>query len=150
MQATRKMRRFEPHTSGNALLGELLRQTDTVQEDNLLHLIQGQPVTAVLTENTIYPELADNPDALHTILLLTGYLKIVFRRFVIDTWIYVLAIPNREVRSIYRNEILNRLSPGRTTSYLMTTMESLMAGNAQAFARGLQDILMKVASVERS
>ncbi|MGO5131839.1 AAA family ATPase [Mitsuokella jalaludinii] len=135
------------HTSGNALLGELLRQTDTVQEDNLLHLIQGQTVTAVLTENTIYPELADNPDALYTILLLTGYLKIVSRRLVIDTWIYVLAIPNREVRSIYRNEILNRLSPGRTTSYLMTTMESLMAGNAQAFARGLQDILTKVASV---
>lgn len=135
------------HTSGNVLLGELLKQTDTVQEDNLLRLIQGQTVTAVLTENTIYPELADNPDALYTILLLTGYLKIVSRRLVIDTWIYVLAIPNREVRSIYRNEILSRLSPGRTTSYLMTTMESLMAGNAQAFARGLQEILMKVASV---
>ena len=135
------------HTSGNVLLGELLKQTDTVQEDNLLRLIQGQTVTAVLTENTIYPELADNPDALYTILLLTGYLKIVSRRLVIDTWIYVLAIPNREVRSIYRNEILSRLSPGRTTSYLMTTMENLMAGNAQAFARGLQEILMKVASV---
>ena len=135
------------HTSGNVLLGELLKQTDTVQEDNLLRLIQGQTVTAVLTENAIYPELADNPDALYTILLLTGYLKIVSRRLVIDTWIYVLAIPNREVRSIYRNEILSRLSPGRTTSYLMTTMESLMAGNAQAFARGLQEILMKVASV---
>lgn len=135
------------HTSGNALLGELLKQTDTVQEDNLLRLIQGQTVTAVLTENTIYPELADNPDALYTILLLTGYLKIVSRRLIIDTWIYVLAIPNREVRSIYRNEILSRLSPGRTTSYLMTTMENLMAGNAPAFARGLQEILMKVASV---
>lgn len=82
---------------------------DTVQEDNLLRLIQGQTVTEVLTENTIYPELADNPDALYTILLLTGYLKIVSRRLVIDTWIYVLVIPNREVRSIYRNEILSRL-----------------------------------------
>lgn len=78
---------------------------DTVREDNLLRLIQGQTVTEVLTENTIYPELADNPDALYTILLLTGYLKIVSRRLVIDTWIYVLVIPNREVRSIYRNEI---------------------------------------------
>ncbi len=66
-------------------------------------------MTEVLTENTIYPELADNPDALYTILLLTGYLKIVSRRLVIDTWIYVLVIPNREVRSIYRNEILSRL-----------------------------------------
>ncbi|WP_302801227.1 hypothetical protein [Mitsuokella multacida] len=82
---------------------------DTVREDNLLRLIQGQTVTEVLTENTIYPELADNPDALYTILLLTGYLKIVSRRLVIDTWIYVLVIPNREVRSIYRNEILSRL-----------------------------------------
>ena len=82
---------------------------DTVREDNLLRLIQGQTVTEVLTENTIYPELADNPAALYTILLLTGYLKIVSRRLVIDTWIYVLVIPNREVRSIYRNEILSRL-----------------------------------------
>ena len=82
---------------------------DTVREDNLLRLIQGQTVTEVLTENTIYPELADNPDALYTILLLTSYLKIVSRRLVIDTWIYVLVIPNREVRSIYRNEILSRL-----------------------------------------
>lgn len=82
---------------------------DTVREDNLLRLIQGQTVTEVLTENTIYPELADNPDALYTILLLTGYLKIVSHRLVIDTWIYVLVIPNREVRSIYRNEILSRL-----------------------------------------
>lgn len=135
------------HTSGNVLLGELLKQTDSVQEDNLLRLIQGECVTAVLTENTIYPEVTDNPDALYTILVLAGYLKIVSRRLVIDTWVYVLAIPNREVRSIYRNEILSRLSPGRTTSYLMTTMESLMAGNGTAFAKGLQDILMKVASV---
>lgn len=135
------------HTSGNVLLGELLKQTDSVQEDNLLRLIQGETVTAVLTENTIYPEVTDNPDALYTILVLAGYLKIVSRRLVIDTWVYVLAIPNREVRSIYRNEILSRLSPGRTTSYLMTTMENLMAGNGTAFAKGLQDILMKVASV---
>ena len=135
------------HTSGNVLLGELLKQTDPVQEDNLLRLIQGETVTAVLTENTIYPEVTDNPDALYTILVLAGYLKIVSRRLVIDTWVYVLAIPNREVRSIYRNEILSRLSPGRTTSYLMTTMENLMAGNGTAFAKGLQDILMKVASV---
>ena len=135
------------HTSGNVLLGELLKQTDPVQEDNLLRLIQGETVTAVLTENTIYPEVIDNPDALYTILVLAGYLKIVSRRLVIDTWVYVLAIPNREVRSIYRNEILSRLSPGRTTSYLMTTMENLMAGNGTAFAKGLQDILMKVASV---
>lgn len=135
------------HTSGNALLSELLKQTDPVQEENLLRLIQGNTVTAVLTEYTIYPELADNPDALYTILLLTGYLKIVSRRLIVDTWVYVLAIPNWEVRSIYRSEILSRLSPGRTTSYLITTMESLMAGNAQAFARGLQEILMKVASV---
>ena len=135
------------HTSGNVLLGELLKQTDPVQEDNLLRLIQGETVTAVLTENTIYPEVTDNPDALYTILVLAGYLKIVSRRLVIDTWVYVLAIPNREVRSIYRNEILSRLSPGRTTSYLMTTMENLMAGTGTAFAKGLQDILMKVASV---
>ena len=135
------------HTSGNVLLGELLKQTDPVQEDNLLRLIQGETVTAVLTENTIYPEVTDNPDALYTILVLAGYLKIVSRRLVIDTWAYVRAIPNREVRSIYRNEILSRLSPGRTTSYLMTTMENLMAGNGTAFAKGLQDILMKVASV---
>lgn len=135
------------HTSGNVLLGELLKQTDPVQEDNLLRLIQGETVTAILTENTIYPEVTDNPDALYTILVLAGYLKIVSRRLVIDTWVYVLAIPNREVRSIYRNEILSRLSPGRTTSYLMTTMENLMAGNGTAFAKGLQDILMKVASV---
>lgn len=46
------------------------------------------------------------------------------RRLVIDTWVYVLAIPNREVRSIYRSEILSRMNPGRTTSYLMTTMEN--------------------------
>ena len=90
---------------------------DTVREDNLLRLIQGQTVTEVLTENTIYPELADNPDALYTILLLTGYLKIVSRRLVIDTWIYVLVIPNREVRSIYRNEILSRLSERLLKNY---------------------------------
>ena len=66
----------------------------------------------------------DNPDALYTVLVLSGYLKIVSRRLVIDTWVYVLAIPNREVRSIYRSEILSRMNPGRTTSYLMTTMEN--------------------------
>lgn len=135
------------HTSGNVLLGELLKQTDSVQEDNLLRLIQGETVTAVLTENTIYPEIVDNPDALYTVLVLSGYLKIVSRRLVIDTWVYVLAIPNREVRSIYRSEILSRMNPGRTTSYLMTTMENLMAGNSKAFADGLQEILMKMASV---
>lgn len=78
----------------------------------------------MLTENTIYPELADNPDALYTILLLTGYLKIVSRRLVIDTWIYVLAIPNQEVFSIYRSVIQSNMKSGQTT-FLTSSPETL-------------------------
>lgn len=63
--------------------------------------------------NVIYPKIELNSDSLYAALLMTGYLKPVLWEEKEDydaeesDYECTLQIPNKEVRTVYRNEILS-------------------------------------------
>ena len=101
-------------TSGNDLVRELLMDTGAGSHQEWAALLQGGPIERPITEQVVLRELAGSPDLLWSILLFTGYLKV--RRGGARTqegalWA-TLAIPNEEVRTIYRTRFTDWLKQG--------------------------------------
>ena len=126
------------NTSGNAILRQLMKQTDAEQKESLLSLLQGDSVTAVIREGVIYNDIGENPDALYTMLLTTGYLTAIHTQSTFGGQLCRLVIPNREVKDAYRAEVLERMRGRLAASSLLLMMEDLVAGHVAPFSKTLE------------
>lgn len=126
------------NTSGNAILRQLMKQTDEEQKEALLSLLHGDSVTAVIREGVIYDDIGENPDALYTMLLTTGYLTAIHKQNTFGGQLCRLVIPNREVKDAYRAEVLERMRGRLAASSLLLMMEDLIAGYVVPFSKTLE------------
>ena len=98
-------------TSGNAVIHEILQNLNTDICESLRELLNGITLDSIINTNIIYPNLKDMESNIFSFLLMTGYLKSV--NTTIDdqgTYICQLAIPNKEVQSVYSQEIVALLA----------------------------------------
>ena len=136
------------NTSGNHILQEMLQNVDDRREREMAGLMQGKSVQTGLNETFVYSDMGENKDDLYTLLLFAGYLKCVaVHKDEEGDAVYELAIPNREIRSVYRHEILRNLSGMAGQSILREMMQAIVQGNAKRFQEDLQKILLDMASV---
>ena len=96
------------NTSSNDVIYELLSRADNDTLKNLNALYENKPVSSVVNLTTTYMDLKSSQVEILSFLLITGYLKVTDSIRENDENVYNFAIPNREIRTIYRNEILNR------------------------------------------
>lgn len=97
------------NTSSNDIIQHMLQGHTKNQEKNLLALLHGESVAAVIREGLIYSDIDRNKDALYTMLLMTGYLTAVSTTPVPNGKLCQLTIPNRELYHVFQSEILKRL-----------------------------------------
>ena len=94
------------NTSSNEIVKETLMNADHSVIQDLKDLLLGKEIIVRIDTRIIYPMLKTRKDAIYTFLLLTGYLKIVRR---VQDDFYSLALPNKEIRTIYQQEVLSWL-----------------------------------------
>lgn len=136
------------NTSGNALRRHILQKNRRGDERNLLALMEGKTIISSVREGVIYTDIQNDKDALYTMLVTTGYLKIVEEKSSDGlSSLCTLAIPNREIRAVYRFEVLDKMRRGLEISDLLMLMENLLDGETEAFEEGLQRYLLELVSV---
>lgn len=140
-------RPYWANTSGNQILVYLLQQTGREQQENLVKLLRGESITAIIDEGIVYQDIEKNADALYTVMLETGYLTINHQQWSPMGEECELSIPNEEVRSIYSREILQHISGNEPLSILGRLMRSLMQGHASEFQENLSQVLLRMTSV---
>ena len=131
-------------TSGNTVILEILQNLNTSTCDSLRNLLNGITVESAINTNIIYPNLKDLESNIFSFLLMTGYLKAV--KTTIDdqgTCICQLAIPNKEVQSVYCNEILSLLSNHIGENIVHTLNQALVTKNTASLKIALKTFLMK-------
>ena len=134
------------NTSGNGIIKEMVAHADARTIEKLRKVLGGVPIRAMLREGIIYADIYDDKDALYTMLLTTGYLTMqdaVPTDFGLDA---SLVIPNREIMSVYRNEIVGRFQKGVQISDLRVLMRSFLDGDAATVQDGLSEYLEILAS----
>ena len=120
------------NTSGNSILAYLLQSADERRWQEIRDLMAGKSITSGINENVVYDTLNPDRTTLYTVLLFTGYLKctgLVENR----RGLYDLAIPNRELRDVFEDEIISRLGSGNSDIALHDMETAMISGNAESF-----------------
>ena len=134
-------------TSANTIIHELLKASGRQTYANLLQLYRGDSVESVIETNTIYPKLKEPQTNILGFLLMTGYLKAT--KSVIDeegACLCKLNIPNKEIRTIYRKEILALLTENVGESTMSNLQAALIAKDAEKIKATLGRFLLKTIS----
>lgn len=144
-----KRREIGPYwvnTSGNGIIRHILSHLDSEKVDTLLSLLHGNSIMTAIREGVIYADIDRDEDTLYTLLLTTGYLTMKNKSFGLSGLTGELAIPNREIRTIFRMEILDRFNAGLSVTRLEAMLEDLLNGRVKEFSKRLSTYIRYLVS----
>jgi Predicted AAA-ATPase/PD-(D/E)XK nuclease superfamily len=135
------------NTSDNTLVKDLLIQSSTQFKHDFELLLEGKAIKKFIDENFVFSELKGNQAAVWSLLLMTGYLKVVSSQETSQGTLCQLQIPNQEIRSLYRKIIEQWLSNGKGVEWYNEFLNHLLTGNVKGFEDSLQNIMLQTTSV---
>ena len=144
--------RFQPYwlnVSGNSILHVLLEEVDEDRRRELEGLMKDIPVEATIDEGVIYGDIHESSNALYMMMLTTGYLKAIESHWDPsgeELPYCKLLIPNREIRMIYRKEILGWMATRSDSIQLQKMLRAMVSGDVETFQNRLQKILTGIVS----
>ena len=98
------------NTGKNEILGDVLSVATEDIAQKLYALLQGERVIARIDQNVVYKSLSEEPENIYSLLLITGYLKVLKKELQTDgSYLCEVSIPNKEISAVYKNEILSHL-----------------------------------------
>lgn len=102
-----KVDTYWANTSSNGLVGKLVREGSVDVKRTFEELLKGGILNAEIDEQIVYDQLFTKKDAIWSLLLASGYLKVVNMLFVESTGCtrYDLMLTNKEVRVMFENLI---------------------------------------------
>ncbi|MBQ3514315.1 MAG: AAA family ATPase [Lachnospiraceae bacterium] len=102
------------NTSSNSLVGKLIREGSDEIKQFMEQLLKGKHLFYPIDEQIVYNQLDDNEEAIWSLLVASGYLKILDYEDMekVERWPnYELAITNKEVRLMFHGMISGWFSP---------------------------------------
>ncbi len=128
----KKFGTYWANTSSNDLIGSLVQTGDTNIKQTMEDLLEGRSFEIVLDEQTVFSQMNEGDDAIWSLLLASGYLKICDCTFVEGNGVfcYRLALTNFEVKVMFRN-LIRKWFRGGTGAY-NDFVKALLTGDKKA------------------
>lgn len=107
---TGKITTYWANTSSNSLVGKLIREGSRNVKESFEGLMKGEHLWVSIDEQIVYNQLDDNEYAIWSLLVASGYLKVLdYQKYEEDEFIgepkYELALTNHEVEIMFKNMI---------------------------------------------
>ncbi|MFP3155052.1 ATP-binding protein [Lachnospiraceae bacterium ZAX-1] len=134
---------FWPNTSSNDIVHTLIEKSDTAARDDIEKLMDGGTIEKIIRKGITYADLDKAQDHIWSFLLFTGYLTLVSARQVDDEQYLTMAIPNREVKYIYRTMIIDWFNDRIKTKDLRRLYQAVVEGDAGVLEEELSEIMME-------
>lgn len=134
------------NTSENGIIKYLLQDLDGGSRAELQHLLEGGNVAKPLQEGVVYTDIGRNRDDLYTMLLTTGYLKAMGEEIDMFGRVVEMAIPNKEIYTLFAREVMQYMNGYRGTSELRNMLQAMLTGNAEVFEAELSRLLRNLVS----
>ena len=135
---------FWVQTSGNVVIREIIKNLNNAACANLRKLLDGVAVKSVIETNIIYPHLKDPQTNIFGFLLMTGYLKSTNTTLNEDgAYVCELNIPNKELRTIYRKEILSLLTENVGEDYVYALQQALLNNDGELLKSALNKFMLQ-------
>ena len=99
----KKLDTYWANTSGNGLISKLIREGDKKVKTEFEKLLRGECIEAEIDEQIIFNQLSENQNAIWSLLLAAGYLKVedILQEEPEDEPVYRLKLTNFEVRQMF-------------------------------------------------
>jgi hypothetical protein len=132
------------NTSDNKLIKNLLVQSNLAFKDQIELLLREIPIDRFIDENFVFSDLTKyRESAIWNLLFMTGYLKVISYQETEQGSLCRLAIPNKEIHSLYRKIIEQWLANGQGIEWYNQLLEHLLCGDVNAFAQDLRQIMQQ-------
>ncbi|MDO4273877.1 MAG: AAA family ATPase [Eubacteriales bacterium] len=137
------------NTSSNSLVARQIQEGDRNLKVDFENLMQGGSLKVQLDEQIVYDRLKDDETAIWSLLLASGYLKMVDYRIEgngYDCWrpVYELSITNLEVKLMFRSMIHNWF--GTAASDYNDFIQALLKKDVDAMNEYMNRVAMSVFS----
>ena len=138
-----KTGRFSPYwanTSSNRFIGTLIRESGRSLKIQFESLLKGNEICTTLDEQIVFSQLKTSVTAIWSMLLASGYLKVVEHESDERTGrdFYHLALTNREVRLMFENMIHDWFT--EVTEEYNDFIAGLLEGNIPAMNRYMNQV----------
>ncbi len=138
------------NTSSNSIVRNLIEHADISVKQEIEGLIEGGTIEKPIHEDITYDDMNSTQDNLWNFLFFTGYLKKISQRQEGETIYMEMAIPNSEVRYVYKNAVLRwfeeKIDKKTEKRELTPLYESLLNGDAGKMGEILSENLMETIS----
>ena len=127
-----KYRAYWANTSSNGLVNSLIRTGTKEIKQTMEILIKGGSFKAMIDEQIVFNQLDGDTDAVWSLLLATGYLKILEVEVVGEdkTQLYTLTLTNREVTIMFKNMVRGWFA-GDTESIYNEFIRAMLSDNVR-------------------
>ena len=115
----RKFATYWANTSSNSLVGKLIRESNVSCKKTFEKLLQGESIEVPVDEQIVYSTLYSDESAVWSLLLATGYLKVIHYQVDVESDfeeeypVYTLMLTNEEVRRMFYRMVKGWFSQGR-------------------------------------
>lgn len=126
-------------TSGNEIIGRLLRQADSSTMNKLVKLSAGESIDVMMEDSITYSDLTEGR-RVFAVMAMSGYLKAEKKGM--EPMKYSLMIPNIEVSFIFSSKIVDMIHGNPEDDALNRFVDALEADRPDEMASCLQEILV--------
>lgn len=134
------------NTSSNSIVRELIETADMGVKKEIESLIEGGTIEKPVHEDITYGDIHQSQDNLWNFLFFTGYLKMVRKRFETDTIYLTMAIPNSEIRYIYKNKVMEWFDEKLKGENNDKLYNAILDGNCKAIEEQISRLLLETIS----
>ena len=136
------------NTSSNSIVKRLIERADDITKGEIEALIEGKTIEKPVHEDITYDDVYDNLDNLWNFMFFTGYFKKISERMDENTQekFVELAIPNLEVKYIFRTKILKWFNEKIKSEDLSILYTSIINGEVDVFQKEVNRLLKKTIS----
>ena len=135
------------NSSSNNIIRTLIGKADAETRDALERLVNGGSIETHLNETVTYGDLDDSDENIWSFLFFTGYLRV--KELVYsgaetgDRNIYSLTIPDLEIKSCYREMIMQYFDRYKKEVDREALLKALLNGDAEGFAEQITRLLKR-------
>lgn len=144
-----KFTTYWANTSSNSLVGKLLREGSRDVKESFEGLLKGEHFWCPIDEQIVYNQLDDNEYAIWSLLVASGYLKILdYEKYEVDDFVgepkYELTLTNHEVEIMFKNMIRNWFA--KDVSNYNAFIKALLSNDLEAMNEYMNQIAYKTFS----
>jgi hypothetical protein len=142
----RELKPYWVNTSSNDIIKKMIVEADANIKQEIAMLLTGGTLRKSISEDVVFGNIQETPDALWNFFLFSGYLKVKNKVFNDEVQEGDFLIPNIEIKTIFKDSILYWFSKSQTYNSFNVVLDNLKKGRIKDFSKYFADFIQQTCS----